>query len=121
MRATYVALAVATIMLGLVADRFASGLDPVACDVLGDALWAAMMVWLVSAIMPNARLVARMAAAFAICVAVELSQLVHAPVIDAVRQTTIGAPRARQRVRSSRLRVLCARRLGRSLARVGGV
>ncbi|MBC7841653.1 MAG: DUF2809 domain-containing protein [Gemmatimonadaceae bacterium] len=59
-------------------------------DVLGDALWAAMMLWWVSVLAPNARLLARAAGAYGICVAVELSQMFHTPALDVMRQTTLG-------------------------------
>ncbi len=59
-------------------------------DPLGDALWAAMMTWWVSALLPRSPLAARAAVALAICVAVEFSQLLRAPAIDAVRATTLG-------------------------------
>jgi len=89
-RATYVVLALGTIAVGLLVHRATSGLDLAMRDVLGDALWAAMMLWWVSAAAPNARLVSRLAAAFGICVLVELSQFIHAPFIETMRLTTLG-------------------------------
>jgi hypothetical protein len=65
-------------------------LDAAVRDVLGDALWAAMIAWWVGALAPGASLVRRGAAAYGVCVAVELSQLYHAPGIDAVRATRVG-------------------------------
>jgi len=49
-----------------------------------------MMFWLLGAVAPRASLVARSAAAYAICVCVETSQLYHAPAIDALRGTRLG-------------------------------
>jgi hypothetical protein len=89
-RASYLALAAATIALGLWVHHAGNALGPVGRDVLGDALWAAMMVWLVGAVAPRARTLPRRAVALGICVGVELSQLVHTPALDAVRQTTLG-------------------------------
>jgi hypothetical protein len=89
-RAPYLALALGTIALGLVVYRRGSVLPPVARDVLGDALWAAMAAWGVGAVAPAARLPARAVAALAFCFAVELSQLYHAPGLDALRRTTMG-------------------------------
>ena len=86
----YLALAVTTIVIGLAVHSGSATMRPSARDVLGDALWAAMIVWLVSAAAPPARLATRSAAALAICVAVELSQLYHAPALDALRATTGG-------------------------------
>jgi hypothetical protein len=89
-RATYVTLALATIGVGLLVHARGAALGPAARDVLGDALWAAMIAWWVGSLAPTARLGPRSAVAYAICVTVELSQLYHAPWLDAVRATTLG-------------------------------
>lgn len=89
-RIRYLALALTTIVIGLAVHWGTATMSPSARDVLGDALWAAMVVWLVSAAAPTARLTARSAAALVICVVVELSQLYHAPALDALRATTGG-------------------------------
>jgi hypothetical protein len=88
-RVPYLALAVTTIGIGLAIHRGAA-LGPVAGDVLGDALWAVMMVWWTGVVAPRARLPARGMAALAICFAVEASQIVHSPVLDALRRTVPG-------------------------------
>jgi hypothetical protein len=59
-------------------------------DVLGDALWAAMVVWWIAAVAPASRLPWRAAVALAFCFAVEFSQLWHFPALDALRRTTAG-------------------------------
>jgi hypothetical protein len=89
-RATYVALALCTIAVGLLVHGRGGALGPVARDVAGDALWAAMIAWWAGALAPRTRLAVRSAAALAICVAVEGSQLYHAPGVDAVRRTRLG-------------------------------
>jgi len=89
-RARYVALTVATIVVGLVVHWRGGALSPVVRDVLGDALWAAMVMWIVGAVAPAVRWPLRAAAAFAICVVVELSQLVHFPALDSLRRTALG-------------------------------
>jgi hypothetical protein len=86
----FAALALGTIVLGLAVHRSAGTLGPVARDVLGDALWAMMMAWWVGVLAPQATLAARGAAACAICAAVEASQLLHTPALDALRATTGG-------------------------------
>jgi len=68
----------------------ATALGAVARDVVGDALWAAMILWWVGAIAPGARLVVRAAAAYLVCASVELSQLYHSPALDAARATPLG-------------------------------
>lgn len=89
-RTRYVALAVGTIALGLAVHGRGDALSPVVRDVLGDALWAAMATWWISAIAPAMRLAWRAAVALAFCFAVEASQLVHLPALDALRRTTVG-------------------------------
>ena len=88
-RLLFVALAVTTIGVGLVVHR-TDGLPAAARDVLGDALWAMMLTWWVGVLAPHAATWTRAIAAWAVCVAVELSQLYHAPAIDALRASTLG-------------------------------
>ncbi len=88
-RLIYIILAIVTIAIGLFVHRIAP-LEPTARDILGDALWAAMITWFVSAIAPGAPLIVRAVASWAICAAVELSQLIHSPSLDALRATTLG-------------------------------
>ena len=59
-------------------------------DVLGDALWAAMIAWWIAALVPGASLRTRGIAALTICFAVEVSQGVHVPALDALRRTPAG-------------------------------
>ena len=89
-RATYLVLAGATIAVGLWVHLSAKALGADTRDVLGDALWAVMMVWLISVIAPRAQLLTRSMVALSVCVAVELSQLVHTSSIDALRSSTAG-------------------------------
>ena len=88
-RLTFVALALGTIALGLWVHG-SGALGAVARDVLGDALWATMIAWWIGALTPRTGLAARGGAAFGICVLVELSQRIHTPWLDAVRETTMG-------------------------------
>jgi hypothetical protein len=87
---SYVALAMGTIVVGLAAHLHGAALPLAARDVLGDALWAMMIAWWLGAIAPETRLSRRAITALALCFAVELSQLYHAPAIDALRETTLG-------------------------------
>jgi hypothetical protein len=77
-------------LVGLVVHRIDLGLHPVARDVIGDALWAMMMFWLIGALMPRARWQARALFALAICFTVEISQLYHSAAIDGIRATALG-------------------------------
>jgi len=89
-RLVYLALAAVTIALGLTVHRRGTALTPEARDVLGDILWAVMILWGVSAVVPAASRARRAAAALAICWTVECSQLHHTPSLDALRATTVG-------------------------------
>jgi hypothetical protein len=89
-RAAYAALAIATIAAGLAVHLGGFAMSPIVRDVVGDALWAAMLTWWVSALVPRMALGARAAVALAACCAVEVSQLYHAPALDAVRGTRLG-------------------------------
>lgn len=89
-RLLYLVLALATIVAGLLVHLRGAALGPATRDVAGDALWAAMTTWLAGAVAPRARLAVRCAAAFAICAAVELSQLYRGPWLDAIRETELG-------------------------------
>lgn len=81
-------LAVTTIVVGLAVHR---GLPASAArDVAGDALWAMMLHWWITALRPQWSIGARAATAMALCALVETSQLVHTPTLDAVRATTMG-------------------------------
>jgi len=89
-RTRYVVFAVGTIALGLAVHWRGSALSPVMRDVLGDALWAAMVAWIIAAIAPDLRVSWRAAAALAFCSVVELTQLWHWPALDALRRTSVG-------------------------------
>jgi hypothetical protein len=89
-RAVYIALALGTIALGLVIHWHGGALGPTLRDVVGDALWAVMIVWWVSAAAPGASLRLRALVAVSLCAGVEVSQLYHTTALDALRSTTLG-------------------------------
>jgi hypothetical protein len=89
-RTSYIAAALLTITAGLLVHLRGEALGSAARDMIGDALWAAMIAWWVGALVPRARLLSRSAAAYAICAVVEVSQLYHTPWLDALRATTTG-------------------------------
>src|SRR4051812_7158736 len=84
-RGIYVGLTVVTISLGLLEHRQAAALGHRLGDAAGDAMWASMIVWIISAIVPFAGRPFRFGIAYAICLSVELSQAVHGPTLDALR------------------------------------
>jgi hypothetical protein len=89
-RVRYLLLAIGTIAAGLMVHLSGRFLPPALRDVLGDALWAAMIVWWMGVAAPRLPLRTRGLAAFAICVAVELSQRYHTPYLDALRRSLPG-------------------------------
>jgi hypothetical protein len=90
-RVRYAAFALVTIAIGLLVHLRGAALGKNARDVAGDALWAMMIVWWVSALAPAVHRTARGAVAYAVCVTVELSQIYHGPTVDAIRATTLGS------------------------------
>jgi len=89
-RLRYFVLAIGTIAVGLIVHSSGRFLPQAVRDVLGDALWAMMIVWWMGVLAPRLPLRTRALASFAICVAVELSQRIHTPLLDGLRQTTLG-------------------------------
>jgi Protein of unknown function (DUF2809) len=89
-RVRYLVLAIGTIAVGLMVHLGGSLLSPVLRDVLGDALWAMMMVWWMGVAAPRLPLRTRGLAALAVCISVELSQRYHTPFLDALRRTVPG-------------------------------
>jgi hypothetical protein len=89
-RRVYISLAFTTILVGLLVHLHGLGLGAIAKDVVGDALYAAMIVWWIGAIAPRWSLALRAASAFVLCAIIETSQLFHTPMIDAVRATRLG-------------------------------
>ena len=89
-RLLYAFLIAATIIVGLSARRFASHFPPFVADTVPDALWATMVFWIVGFLFPKEHTPRVAAAALLFCYVIEVSQLYHAPWIDATRRTTLG-------------------------------
>lgn len=90
-RPLYAALALAVIVLGLASRRYAAALPEFVADYAGDTLWATMVFFLLALAFPKNRTALLALAALAIAFAVEFSQLYHAPWLDAIRSTHLGA------------------------------
>jgi len=90
-RLTYAAACVTTIALGLASRRFGASLPDVVRLYAGDALWAATVYFLAATLWPRARISSLATGALAFAFAIEASQLYHAPWIDGVRSTRLGA------------------------------
>ena len=84
------ALKAVTMITGLVI-RFAHfGLPPVIVKYGGSMLWALMIYWIVSSLLPSLRLCAVALLTAGITTAVEFFKLCHAPAFDAFRLTLPG-------------------------------
>lgn len=89
-RFAYFGLAIVVIILGLASRRFRGELPTFVGEYSGDTLWALMMYLLVSVLLPGQRILRRGVIALSLAFLVEVSQLYHAPWIDAIRATTLG-------------------------------
>jgi hypothetical protein len=89
-RGLYVLWIGAVICAGLASRSRALNLPPFIAKYAGDALWALMVFVGLGFLLPRRTTATLMVFAAVICVAVEFSQLYHAPWIDAIRRTTLG-------------------------------
>ncbi|MEM6798197.1 MAG: DUF2809 domain-containing protein [Planctomycetota bacterium] len=90
LRVVYLLLAGVVIALGLASRRYKAALPEFLAAYAGDTLWALMVLLGFSALLPRLSTKWRAAIAMAFSVAIETSQLYHAPFIDAIRHTTLG-------------------------------
>jgi hypothetical protein len=89
-RGIYFLWLAAVVCLGLLSRSELVGLSPFWAKYVGDALWALMFFVIVALALPSRSTLVVAAVALAICCAIELSQLYHAPWIDAARETRLG-------------------------------
>jgi len=89
-RYLYFVFIVLTILAGLASRHFVHMLPQWTTLYLGDALWALMVYFLFGFLLKRRKpaTIALFAIAFSFCI--EISQLYHAPFIDAVRATRLG-------------------------------
>jgi hypothetical protein len=78
-------------LLGLASRRYGYWLPWWAAAYAGDALWALLVFWLVGLGRPRWRSRGVASAAWCFAIAIEISQLYHAPWLDALRHTTLGS------------------------------
>lgn len=80
-----------TILFGIGSRRYGAYMPYLLKTYLGDILWGLMVFLLMGILFTNKKtlFIATMAAIFSIVI--ELSQLYHAPWIDNIRRTTMGA------------------------------
>lgn len=89
-RVGFLLCALLTMAAGLLVHRYGAGLGRVVQDVAGDALWGMMIAWGIGALWPQVGMTVRAMLAYAVCAAVEASQLIHMPWLDAMRATRLG-------------------------------
>lgn len=91
-RFLYGALILITIALGLFARKVAYPYLPdLINDYLGDALWASMIFFIFRFLLIRKDVKPVAIYSLLFCFLIEISQLYHAPWIDTVRATTLGA------------------------------
>ncbi len=90
-RAVYLAASAATLLLGLVSRLDTDKIPRFLAIHAGDALWAAMIYWLIRLVAPGKRAAFGACCALLLSFAVEFSQLYRADWIDGLRGTTLGA------------------------------
>lgn len=89
-RPLYLLLVALTVVVGLATRRFGDALPGFVAKYAGDVLWAAMVYLLIAAMWNRASVARVTLAAGAFSLAIEISQLYHAPWIDGIRHTRIG-------------------------------
>ena len=90
-RRVYAIALVVVIAAGLASRRFGDGLPVFVATYAGDTLWASMVFVGLGFVFPSWSTTTIAAAALAFAYLDEISQLYHAPWIDAIRATTPGA------------------------------
>lgn len=86
----YASACAVAIALGLASRRFSTQWGQWVVAYAGDVLWAAMVLFGLAWMLPKTHLKQLGGLALAVCFAVEFSQLVHVPWLDALRRTTVG-------------------------------
>jgi len=89
-RYLYSLLLAITIVTGLASRHFANLLPPWVHLYLGDALWALMVFWLIGIIFNKKASLWIALSALLFSYSIEISQLYHAPWIDALRANRLG-------------------------------
>lgn len=87
----YALLVILTILLGLGSRKFPEILPSFLFLYLGDTLWALMVFFVLGFLLPRKSTIALGILAIGFSNVIEFSQLYHAPWIDQIRNTTLGA------------------------------
>lgn len=89
-RMTYLILAILVMILGLLSRRI-DNLPQIISAYSGDVLWSLMIFLFMAVIFNKGPSIFIISMAIIFSYSVEISQLYHAPWIDAIRGTTLGA------------------------------
>jgi hypothetical protein len=89
-RFAYATTAGLVLVLGLASRQYRAQLPTFVADYAGDTLWALLLFLMVSCLLLGRTLATRAALSLVLAASVEVSQLYHAPWIDAIRQTRLG-------------------------------
>ena len=77
-------------LMGLASRRFRQHLPSFIGEYSGDVLWALMLFLVVSFVLAGRPILQRSIISLVLAIAVEVSQLYHAPWIDSIRSTILG-------------------------------
>ncbi|HEX8425262.1 DUF2809 domain-containing protein [Hymenobacter sp.] len=91
LRTTYGLLICLTLLLGLASRKFAVALPTVVAAYAGDTLWALLGFWLLGFCCPRCTSGRVAAGALLFAFTIEVSQLYHAPWLEALRHTILGS------------------------------
>ncbi len=86
----YFLITLLTIVFGLASRYFANYFPSWGKDYLGDVLWALMVFWIFGFLFNRKQTYIIAVYALLFSYAIEISQLYHAPWIDAIRHTRLG-------------------------------
>lgn len=89
-RTNYFLLTGVVIGTGLASRKFSGVLHDSINLYLGDTLWALMIYLMIAFLLPRQSIVKVAVLSLAFCFIIEISQLYHAPWIDAIRSTRLG-------------------------------
>ena len=87
----YTALTILTIVCGLLSRSQYLVLPNFVATYSGDTLWALMVFWAMCTILPGQKTQNLIILSLVFSFGIEISQLYHAPWIDNIRATTLGA------------------------------
>jgi len=90
-RYKHLILIILTLIIGLSSRKYPQFFLPFLAEYLGDTLWALLVFWLLGFVFIHKTSLKLAIAALVFSYCIEISQLYHAPWIDSIRNTTLGA------------------------------